>query len=241
MADPTDELYAAPLEGFIKARDALAKSIAESGDADGAKAVRSLRKPSLAAWAINQLARRRAKLIADLLEATDELEAAQRSGNDIRSPGRRRNEAITQAVAAAAEILVEGGHAAAATTLEKVRQSLYSAPLNGDDRAALAAGTLSRETEPSGFGFGLVPDEAALAEAPEPSRRALRKAEDLADRATDAERFAADAERRADAAERDAEGAKKRAQLARRAARDARAKADRLRAEADAAAADAGL
>ena len=53
MTTEVDALYALPLDEFTKARDALAKSERDPS-------IRKLRKPSAAAWALNQ-ARARAQ------------------------------------------------------------------------------------------------------------------------------------------------------------------------------------
>ena len=52
-----DALYALPLERFTPERDALAKDLAADGDRAGAARVKALRKPVVAAWAVNALAR----------------------------------------------------------------------------------------------------------------------------------------------------------------------------------------
>ena len=53
-----DELFDLPLDEFTAARNDLAKRLKRDGDEDAAEQVRSLPKPSIAAWAVNQLARR---------------------------------------------------------------------------------------------------------------------------------------------------------------------------------------
>jgi len=52
-----DDLYGLPLERFTPERDALAKELAAGGDRAGAARVKALRKPVVAAWAVNALAR----------------------------------------------------------------------------------------------------------------------------------------------------------------------------------------
>ena len=61
---PLDRLYQLPLSEFVSARNALAK---ESGT-DSAE-IRSLPKPSLPAWAVNQLYWRRRDVYDDLIAA----------------------------------------------------------------------------------------------------------------------------------------------------------------------------
>ena len=55
-----DALYSEPLETFIAARNALAKALVQAADREGAAVVKALRKPSVAAWALNQLSHTRA-------------------------------------------------------------------------------------------------------------------------------------------------------------------------------------
>ena len=56
-----DDLYAAPYDRFISERNALAKS---TDDKDEARRIKALRKPTLPAWAINQVARRSSRSIS---------------------------------------------------------------------------------------------------------------------------------------------------------------------------------
>ncbi|HEX8105745.1 MAG TPA: hypothetical protein VF533_24225, partial [Solirubrobacteraceae bacterium] len=52
-----DALFALPLEEFVPARDALAKALRAEKRREDAKAVAALRRPSLGAWAVNQVVR----------------------------------------------------------------------------------------------------------------------------------------------------------------------------------------
>ena len=58
MDPEVEALYGLPLEEFTKARDALARARAKEGDKEGAAPIKALRKPSVVAWGLNQLARR---------------------------------------------------------------------------------------------------------------------------------------------------------------------------------------
>jgi hypothetical protein len=60
-----DELYGLPLDRFIPERDALAKELRATGDREAAELVKAQRKPVVATWALNRLARE-AKGIAEL-------------------------------------------------------------------------------------------------------------------------------------------------------------------------------
>src|ERR671929_31286 len=55
--DAADDLYGLPLDAFVPERDALAKRLRADNRREDAAAVRALRKPSVAAWAANQVLR----------------------------------------------------------------------------------------------------------------------------------------------------------------------------------------
>src|ERR687891_633946 len=55
------DLYGLPLDEFTPARNELAKRLRGEGDRETAERVKELAKPSVAAWTVNQIARRRAR------------------------------------------------------------------------------------------------------------------------------------------------------------------------------------
>lgn len=63
-----DRLYGLEQGEFTAERDALAKRLRKD-DRAAADRVKSLRKPVTAAWAVNRVARRRPKLVRELLKA----------------------------------------------------------------------------------------------------------------------------------------------------------------------------
>mgnify|MGYP001260838326 CR=1 FL=1 len=71
-----DELYALPLAEFTPLRDSRAKQV-KGDDADLAKQVKSLRKPSLAAWVVNLLVRVDAEQVEQVLTVGAALREAQ--------------------------------------------------------------------------------------------------------------------------------------------------------------------
>jgi hypothetical protein len=150
MADETDRLYGLPLEEFTAARNALAK---ETDDA----AVKQLKKPTVPAWAVNQLARRREVDLRRLLRAGEKLEAAQkdalRGGSQAAFESARSDErdAVRLLRAAAAEVLREGGHPASDQSLERIAQTLHAGAATEEGRALLRAGRLTDDIEPQGF------------------------------------------------------------------------------------------
>src|SRR6478736_6685161 len=77
LDDEVDALYGLPLDAFVPERDALAKRLRADKRREEADAVKALRKPSVAAWAANQVLRSQPGQRDALLEAGDALRAAQ--------------------------------------------------------------------------------------------------------------------------------------------------------------------
>jgi hypothetical protein len=238
-ADPSDEqavsaaieeLYGGPLDAFTEARNALARSLRELGRRPAADEVKALRKPSLAAWTVNQLVRRHPEAVEALLDAGARLRAAQAQAlsgsapDDFRSLANTRRERVGRLVELAERILAEEGVTSARTHLDRVAATLLAA---GEDEAVseeVRRGRLSEHLTPTGFSGGLAGPVAPKDDdgRRETRERVRRRAEALA-----AEAEAADREARR--LELDAEQALAAAERARRAAARARGRADELR------------
>jgi hypothetical protein len=153
-----DRLYELPPEEFVAARGELAKRLRGEGDAAAAKRVAALKRPTVAAWAVNQAARRRPELVRDLLEAGDRLRQAQRRalsglrGDTLRTAGSDRRAAVDRLLSVAASALEESGRSPEAHR-DAIAASLQAASVDALAAAGVRAGTLERElAAPSGFG-----------------------------------------------------------------------------------------
>ena len=224
LDDAIDELYGAAPEDFVAERTRLAKSLRTAGLRDEADALGKLRKPSIAAWALNQLARRHRREVDVLLDSGHRLREAQAGlfgGGEkdaFETARRAEQDALSQLAAAAEELLGERGSASAAT-LAQVTESLRAAAVSPAGRELLARG---RFTEPiRGQGFDLVGELAAGV-----PRRAPPKP--VRDRAAEKKARAGlrEAKTALHAAERAAHEAAERLEAARKAVADAE---DRLR------------
>jgi hypothetical protein len=237
VADEVDQLYGLPLEEFTSARNDLSKRL---GDPE----VKQLKKPSVSAWAMNQLVRHREVDVRRLLRAGEELEQAQkdavRGGDQAPFEKARRDErdAVRTLRSAAAELLRAGGHPASDATLERVAKSLHAAAASEQGRQALREGRLTEDLEPTGFealaALTGTPSgrrrPAAKAKAPSAAdRRRARKAREEAEQAR---RAANDAAARLAEAERALRNAERELEKAGRAAETAADKAKRLEAKA---------
>jgi len=113
-ADLVDSLYAAPPRQFVAERKRVRDALVAAGRADEAREVAKRKRPSASVWAVNQLARRAADEIDELLELGASLRAGERKllrGGDA---GEFMEEARTArqkvaALARRAELIVEGG------------------------------------------------------------------------------------------------------------------------------------
>jgi hypothetical protein len=105
LLEIADRLYAEPLTRFTPARDAAAKEVA-GADKELAAQVKALKKPSVAAWAVNLLVRREGDQIDQVLALGGQLRAAAESmaGEELRALTRQRRQ-LTNALAGTARDL----------------------------------------------------------------------------------------------------------------------------------------
>ena len=153
-----DRLYALPLEEFTRERDELAKRLRGDGDADAAAAVKALKKPSVAAWAVNQVQRDRPDEVRELIEVTEELH---RVYEKLSSAGARerleeaaemQRKLIRSLVRCASQLLEAGGHSPSDATLGKVADTLRAAALDDELRDQLGRGRVVKEQRAAGLG-----------------------------------------------------------------------------------------
>ena len=71
-----DRLYAVPPGEFVGRREELARSLRSEGKRESADEVKKLRKPTVAAWAVNQLVRREKMRVRGLFTAGERLRRA---------------------------------------------------------------------------------------------------------------------------------------------------------------------
>ena len=71
-----DDLFGLPAGEFTAARNDLAKRLKAAGETEQAENVRGLAKPTVPAWAVNQLARAEKSKVRRLLEAGEKMRAS---------------------------------------------------------------------------------------------------------------------------------------------------------------------
>jgi hypothetical protein len=153
------ELYGLPLDRFVAERTALAKELRKSGDREQAEAIASLRKPSLAAWAVNQLVRTQRRDITELFKAGDAARRAQAAllsgrgkGPALRQALDRERAAVEKLTRAARGLLSSEGHELSPAMVERVSDTLHAAALEEEAGAQVKDGCLDRELRHVGLG-----------------------------------------------------------------------------------------
>ena len=220
-----DRLYAAPLAEFTERRDELARSLRGEGEREAADEVKALRKPTVAAWAVNQLVRREKMRVRGLLTAGERLRGAHekllRGGpaTAVQAATEDERKATRALVEAAESILEEAGHSGIRSTLVRVEETLHAAAADEELATRLQEGRLVKEEEAVGFGLAALPAdapgakrsdrgavrtakrreaEAKLAEADERLADARRAVKDASRSVEERRRELADAERELD-------------------------------------------
>jgi hypothetical protein len=226
--DTIDALYRGPLEEFTSARNELAKSLRSEGDAAAAAEVRSLRKPSRAAWLVNQLAVRRQKEVGELLEVGEELRSAQEEmlagstdRDRLRDLGRREQQSIDSLLGSAEAIGCE--HGVGEQILTRVGETLRAAAGDPEVAEAIRRGRLTREQRAAGIGLLGATPPAAPAKGAKGKKGKDRQAAQRRARQERAKRRK-EAERRLGAAEKKLERERARLERARETVEDAERK-----------------
>jgi hypothetical protein len=233
-----DDLYGAPLDRFVPERTELAKALRKEGHREEAAEVAALRKPSVAAWAVNQLIRTQGRSVKELFDAGDAL----RSTHEQVASGRGDAQALRKAthderaaldslMESARGLLTSDGHELSPAVIDRVAETLRAAALDPDARSKVSEGRLERELRHVGLGF-LGDMGAAPAPAPKRKAPAAKRKQDQAQKAEAEarERERAQALKDARASEKNARRELERAQ---RAVESAQARRDKAAATLD--------
>jgi hypothetical protein len=156
-----DDLYGLPLDRFTPERGALARELRNAGRRDEAAEVAARRKPSVAAWAVNQLVRTQRREVGELFGAGDALRAAHEAvlggrgdGSSLRAAVERERRAVETLIEASRGLLTSEGHELSPTIIDRVSDTLHAAALDDDARGQVKDGRLERELRHVGLGVG---------------------------------------------------------------------------------------
>jgi hypothetical protein len=244
LDEAADQLYSSSLEDFVGERTRLVKELRAAGKPGDAETLAKSRKPTVAAWVLNQLARRNRREVDLLLDAGHRLREAQASalaGGDREAFARAQKAQIQmlRRLRGDAERLLEktrGG--SSASVVDQVEQALRASAVSEAGREALARGRFVEPPRAEGFDVvsQLASGSSSMGKtvprkdtAQSERREATATLKAARARLRDAERTAAQTQRAAEGLSRDAERARGEADAA-------QARADAARARADAAA-----
>ncbi|MFZ0087895.1 MAG: hypothetical protein WAL63_00205, partial [Solirubrobacteraceae bacterium] len=157
-----DDLYGAPLERFVTERTALVRELRGAGRRDEANEVGGLRKPSIAAWAVNQLVRTQERALSRLFTAGDALRDAQAAvlagradAGSLRRAADHERAAVDTLLDAARGMLSSEGHELSPVVIDRVAETLHAAATDEEARELIASGRLERELRHVGLGAAL--------------------------------------------------------------------------------------
>jgi hypothetical protein len=152
-------LYGLPPEDFIAARNDLVKAARAAGDVAASAQVKTLRKPTLAAWLANQLVRAVPERIDELTELGAELRDAHlsRDGARLRILTPRRHDLVTELVRTARSLARDRGRKLTDSVAERLTETLDAALVDPGAAQLLRTGRLTSALRHVGFG---VVDEA---------------------------------------------------------------------------------
>ena len=148
-------LFQLPLTEFTAARNALATRLKKAGQRALAEQVKSIPKPSVAAWVVNQLARTHPKERHGLLAAGDrfrDAQAKQLAGKaaDLRGTLEARRTALADLTRLAMSTLEAAAHAVTPDLLRRVTTTLEALSAYGS-QGGPQAGRLTDDLSPPGF------------------------------------------------------------------------------------------
>ena len=124
--DKIDELYQRPLDEFTAARNQLAK---QTGDAS----IKKLEKPSLAAWAVNQLYWHQRKLYDEVIKTSTQVRTAHKQvlagkSADVKAAEVFHDEAMRKAKDAIRKIIEAGGNSSVDGVMTPITETLDALP-----------------------------------------------------------------------------------------------------------------
>ncbi len=151
-----DRLYQLPLDEFVQARNDLAARVRAESQEDAAMRVHSLAKPSVSAWAVNQLYWRARPEFDALMKAGQKLRATQQAtlagrAADVRQAGKERDAALVAALDRTLALLRESDHPATPAMRLRIATDLDALAAYGGSPPGGAAGRLVDDLDAPGF------------------------------------------------------------------------------------------
>jgi hypothetical protein len=175
LNDDVDELFKLPLAEFIGARNALATRLKQSGRANDANLVKTLVKPSVSAWTVNQLYWNHREAFDRLLAAGQRLRG---KVTDVRGSLEARNKALSDLSDLSTSLLSDAGHNPSPDMIRRVTTTLEALSALSDGPTP---GRLTQDVDPPGFESlaSIIPGAGMMKRTAEPARVTAREARQL--------------------------------------------------------------
>lgn len=148
------QLYAAPPARFTPLRSELVAEAKSAGDPALAKSIGGLRKPTVAAWAVNHFVRQGGEAMEDFRAFALLLREAQRTldADQLRLLGRERARRVDELAERIEAAAAEAGHPLGAAAGGEVRETLTAFIADEEAERSVLTGALVRALAYSGFG-----------------------------------------------------------------------------------------
>ncbi len=147
-----ERLYIEPPDQFIAARDRLARALEGEGHVEAAEPIRRLRKPTPAAWLVNQLVLREPEMAAIMLEEAERVAWAERAlmrGTGTQARFRRalrqHRLVLVEAMSTIRSIALDCPHRVSKEALGRAEETLLATMLDPRAREAVRRGRLEEE------------------------------------------------------------------------------------------------
>lgn len=156
LEDEVDALFMLPLSEFTAARNTLAAQLKKSGRGDEAVLVKALVKPSISAWAVNQLYWKHQKAFDKLIATGERFRQAQASRlaskvADMRGALDARREVLSHLSDLATDVLREADHNPTLDTIRRITTTLEAMSASASLPDSPRPGRLTDDVDPPGF------------------------------------------------------------------------------------------
>lgn len=151
-----DRLYALPLDRFVAERNSLAAALKREGRAADSARVKDLTRPTLPAWALNQVYWHARGDYDRLTQAGDRMREVQRQALggrdvDVREPTRQRQQAVRGVVDRAVSLMRAAGQTVTDATRQRIGVVADTIAAYGSRPREYTPGRMERELDPPGF------------------------------------------------------------------------------------------
>jgi hypothetical protein len=156
LEDDVDALFRLPLTEFISARKQLATRLKRDGHGNESDRVKALIKPSISAWAVNQIYWMHREAFDRLIATSHNFRQAQSSRfagkvADMRKALDARREALSELSTLATTVLRDAGHNPTPDMVRRVTTTLEAMSAYASLPDDLAPGRLTQDVDPPGF------------------------------------------------------------------------------------------